>query len=97
MSFDLAVWFEPERISSANALEKYIRLCEADEHYAQVCFGTMAGLRPDQFVLEHRDHSADRHTSCTLRDQDVLLAALLGFISGNPAWKAGLGWQKATL
>ncbi|MFF3558875.1 hypothetical protein ACFYXS_02365 [Streptomyces sp. NPDC002574] len=30
MSFDLAVWHEPVRVSSAAAAEKYARLCEGD-------------------------------------------------------------------
>lgn len=30
MSFDLAVWFESERVSVARATETYERLCDGD-------------------------------------------------------------------
>jgi hypothetical protein len=36
MSFDLAVWFEPERISTSAAAEKYERLCDSDLSGARV-------------------------------------------------------------
>jgi hypothetical protein len=36
MSFDLAVWFEPGRISTSAAAEKYQRLCDGDSSAAGV-------------------------------------------------------------
>ena len=49
------------------------------------------------FLLEHRDGSADRHSSSSVADETEVAARMWAWLSRDPAWTSGLTWDRVAL
>ncbi|MEU4170365.1 hypothetical protein AB0F46_26250 [Streptomyces sp. NPDC026665] len=61
-------------------------------HFLQVGHGPNAGLATDDFAVEHREGSMERHYRCVLSRREEVIALFADYAAGANTWSVDAQW-----